>query len=165
MRPDVAGAMSPGVSLVQEEGSVRLNELYPTGAYDSASIPGDEFFETKGQAGAGLFALEVVRMRDLKRVVHRFPASGGITAYFAQAPVCFDTPFTRAALFLPNEAARYTLRNSSGLAVDEIEISAALYSLMEKDRRSLGQPWALSAHGGNCLRSAASPGMENEAAP
>jgi hypothetical protein len=165
LRPDVTAAMSPGFSLSSSEGSVRLNELYPTGSYHTASIPGDEFFETRGQAGAGMFTLEVLRLRDSKKVAHRFPATNGLTAYFAQTPVCFDAPYTRAALFLPNEAARYTLLDSNRQILDEVEIGTSLYSAMEKDRRSLGSPWVLSAQGGRCLRSAASPGMENEAAP
>lgn len=167
LRPDQAhNAMSPGHSVNSAPGEARLNEVYPTGSFHTSSIPGDEFFETTGTEGSGMFTLEVQRLRDGKRVLHRFPPSQGFAAYFANSPVCFQTDWTRAGLFLPNEAAHYTLYDSQHRIVDRVEIDASLYTILERDRRSLiaGDPWTRSAPGGSCVRSGATPGAPNEAA-
>lgn len=167
MRPDQAhNAMSPGHPANSAAGQARLSELYPTGSYHTSSIPGDEFFEIEGTEGSGMFTLEVVRMRDGRRVLHRFPPPNSRAAYFAAVPVCFQTDWIKASsLFLPNEPAQYTLYDSEGRVIDRVEIAAALYAAMERDRRSIAaDAWTLSAQGGSCLKSGATPGKENQAA-
>ncbi|MCE9600411.1 MAG: hypothetical protein K8S54_20805 [Spirochaetia bacterium] len=176
LRPDLGlHAMSPGYQTYPgtQESSARLSELYPTGSYNGTSISGDEFFEIQSNAagGRGKLSLAVKRLSDGKTILHLLPLpSRQYTAVFTANPQCFPGIHTRSDLFLPNEAAEYTLSDGSRI-LDSIQINSQLYSQIESSRRSIGlhnrsNRFVQTSGGtGTCMRSIASPGEANSFDP
>lgn len=175
-RPDVEpAAMSPGYQTSIEPFGVaaRLSEIYPTGSFNGASIPGDEFFEIRSSAtaGRGRLSLRVKRLSDGRTVTHHFPVPARqASAFFTRQPQCFPGNYIYSDLFLPNEAAEYALLDQDRV-LDTLQISSSLYATMDATKASLGlhsatNRFILTSGGtGTCSRSTASPGEQNSFPP
>jgi len=89
---------------------------------------------------------------------------------FSQDPVCFAGTYATADLFLPNEAADYTLLDHSRRILDRVSIVQSRYSEMDAGAKSLAfharsGSWRFGADISAPCQSSATPGTESRFTP